>query len=390
MDTSWKPPRFLKRRESELALYRSFNRSTTLEQLHFVLSLPPTDRTQVHLTLLMTATKGVKFYTELREQYGEFVHLELCRHLTYQQSPSEAVVFEEGQEGSTFYSILAGSCAVIVLKRTAASTEKKPALLSILREGDSFGELALLYRKPRAAGVLCREDCFFAVLDRPSYLETLKLAKERHQVEKVALLKQHQVFGIWPEDAVKLLAQKLRMRVLRRKQVLFAAGQQTTHLFLIKAGSFRLTMEVSRLQSLNGRLLPIRYQDEMTTVGRGELLGVSTLASSQPWPITSVCISAEAEVLAVGQRDFQALAQNSYAALVLLERRREERAQRLQRTRKPQIRPASPLVKPPLQFFPSFSHDSAFHRGGSLPDLTCPVPERLEDIEAVFRPIHRI
>lgn len=386
MDRSWKPPRFLKRRESELALYRSFQLSTSLDQLRFMLSLPPAARSQVHLALLITATKGVKFYTELRERYGEFAHLELCRHLTFQQSPGEAVVFEEGQAGSTFYTILSGSCAVIVLQRTPDSTEKKPTLLSILREGDSFGELALLYRKPRAAGVLCREDCCFAVLERTSYIETLRVAKERHQAEKTALLKQHPVFGIWPEDALKQLSAKLRMQLLRRKQVLFAAGQPTSHFFLLKSGSFQLTQERSRLQPLNGRLLPIRYQDDMMTVGRGELLG-GTALTTQSWTTTCVCISAEAEVLAVRKSDFQTLAKHSYAALGLLEQRRNDRAQRLKGLQK-QKRPSSALKKPRLQPSASFSHD--FHRGGSLPDLTCPVPECLEDLEAAFRPIFRI
>ena len=393
MDTSWKPPRFLKRRESELSLVGAFSLSVSLEQLRQVLSLPPAARTNAHLTLLMTATKSVKLFTELRDLYGEFAHLELCHYLTYQENPGEDLVFAEGQEGSTFYTILSGSCAVIVLQKIPQSTEKKPLLLSILRPGDSFGELALLYRKPRAAGVLCRENCSFAVLERRHYLETLSLAKERHQVEKLELLKRHSIFAVWPEEVIALLAQQLRMKVLRRKQVLVAAGQKATNLFLIKSGNFQLTQECSSFQPCKGRLQPIRYQDELAIVGRGELLGVRFLAYSQPWLITCVCISPEAEVLAIGKKHFEAIAINSYAALILLEQRRD---QRLKVLRKPPLKaivrkhsgPPKPVHFQP--FASTISRQGTLSRAGSMPNLTCPVPENLDDLEAVFKQVQRI
>ncbi len=396
MDTSWKPPRFLKRRESELSFAGSFSLSVSLDQFRQVLSLPPAARTGAHITLLMTATKSVKLFTELRDLYGEFAQSELCRYLTYQENSGEDLVFAEGQEGSTFYTILSGSCAVIVLQKTPPSTEKKPLLLSILRTGDSFGELALLYRKPRAAGVLCREDCSFAVLERRHYLETLSMAKERHQVEKLELLKRHPIFAVWPEEVIALLAQRLRMKVLKRKQVLVAAGQKATHLFLIKSGNFQLTKECSSFQSRNGCLQPIRYQDEFATMGRGELLGVRFLAYSQPWLITCVCISPEAEVLAIGKKHFESIAINSYAALMLLEQRRDERQQRLKALRKPPVKAIDRSYSRPAKFahFQPFaatlSREGTFTRAGSLPNLTCPVPENLDDLEAAFKLIQRI
>lgn len=394
MDTSWKPPRFLKRRESELSLAGFFSLSVSLDQLRQVLSLPSAARTSTHLNLLITATKTVKLFTELRDLYGEFAHLELCRHLTYQENPGEDWVFTEGQTGSSFYTILSGSCAVIVLQKNPLSTEKKPLLLSVLRTGDSFGELALLYHKPRAAGVLCREDCSFAVLERRHYLETLRIAKERHQVEKLELLRTHSIFAVWPEEVIVLLAQRLRMKVLKRKQVLVAVGQKATHLFLIKSGNFRLTQECSSFQSYNGRLQPIRYQDELATVGRGELLGVRFLAYSQPWLITCVCISPEAEVLAIGKKHFEDIAIHSYPALMLLEQRRDQRLQALRKPplkailRKDSGKPASYL--PFSVVISRQGTQGTLSRAGSLPNLTCPIPENMDDLDAEFKQIQRI
>lgn len=41
--------------------------------------------------------------------------------------------------------------------------------IKILNAGLSFGELALIENKPRAATIICKEDCGFAVLDKRNF-----------------------------------------------------------------------------------------------------------------------------------------------------------------------------------------------------------------------------
>lgn len=40
--------------------------------------------------------------------------------------------------------------------------------------GYAFGELALLERKPRAATIICEEDCDFAILDKAPFQQILR------------------------------------------------------------------------------------------------------------------------------------------------------------------------------------------------------------------------
>lgn len=44
----------------------------------------------------------------------------------------------------------------------------------MLEDGKSFGELALIQHKPRAATIICKEDTHFATLDRAGYDRVLK------------------------------------------------------------------------------------------------------------------------------------------------------------------------------------------------------------------------
>lgn len=45
--------------------------------------------------------------------------------------------------------------------------------IKIMKGGSSFGELALLENKPRAATVICKENCHFATLEKQYFDEIL-------------------------------------------------------------------------------------------------------------------------------------------------------------------------------------------------------------------------
>ena len=48
-------------------------------------------------------------------------------------------------------------------------------IVKTYKSGDSFGELALLDNKPRAASIRCIENCHFAVLEKSNFQEILSM-----------------------------------------------------------------------------------------------------------------------------------------------------------------------------------------------------------------------
>ena len=63
--------------------------------------------------------------------------------------PKDTVVFQQGDEGTTFYILYSGAVKVIV--QDAANAMDHGSTVCVLEDGDSFGELALLGNGLRAA-----------------------------------------------------------------------------------------------------------------------------------------------------------------------------------------------------------------------------------------------
>ena len=87
--------------------------------------------------------------------------------------PKGNTVFQYGSVGTKFYIILQGSVSVLTPKFGKLNSLNDFHEVKILKDGDSFGELALISKKTRSASILCKEDCYFAVLEKKHFYETL-------------------------------------------------------------------------------------------------------------------------------------------------------------------------------------------------------------------------
>ena len=77
-------------------------------------------------------------------------------------------IFAKGDPGAGLMGVLAGSVKVSV-----ASADGKDIVLNVFREGDVFGEIALLDGRPRTADATAMSDCELIVIERRDFVPFL-------------------------------------------------------------------------------------------------------------------------------------------------------------------------------------------------------------------------
>src|SRR5215467_2069290 len=78
----------------------------------------------------------------------------LAAYMKRRSAPKGSVIFEKGATGIGLIGILEGA-----VKISMGSSEGRKGVLNIIREGEVFGEIALLDGRPRTADATAITDC---------------------------------------------------------------------------------------------------------------------------------------------------------------------------------------------------------------------------------------
>ena len=150
-------------------------------------------------------------------------YLNLINALHFERAFQGSILFEIGQQGDKFYLILHGKVGVYVPFNKNKDLLKKPNVSQIdkmniwksmraskmfektlsidvlkklenlnefieLKNGQSFGEGALLNDKPRGASILCKTDCYFAVMNKLDFNQQLHWMEAKTKIELLEFL----------------------------------------------------------------------------------------------------------------------------------------------------------------------------------------------------------
>jgi CRP/FNR family cyclic AMP-dependent transcriptional regulator len=107
-------------------------------------------------------------------------------------------------------------------------------------------------------------------------------------MEELADLRQHEVFGVFPDVQLSKLAGITKKRVYRRDEPVYKRGEPAKHLFLVRKGL------VSLRDTEPGDLEGISVE----TCGPGQVFGVASLMKPPEHSLTAVCLE-DSEVLAI-------------------------------------------------------------------------------------------
>lgn len=139
--------------------------------------------------------KSVPLFSRLGEASLDAI-LRLTRRKRFRK---DEIIFHEKEMGDSLFVILHGRVKVAIF-----GDDGKEVTLSVLSEGDFFGEMSVLDLEPRSATVIAEADCEVLSLQRDDFLRSLeqdpgmsksliqvladRLRKANHQISTLALL----------------------------------------------------------------------------------------------------------------------------------------------------------------------------------------------------------
>jgi len=95
--------------------------------------------------------------------YAKAVYLERRADEFTRTYPKDTMLFSEGQPGEELYIIQRGSVKIVKI------VDNNEVLLAVLKQGDIFGEMALLEAKPRSASAIAYEDCTVLAVNKENF-----------------------------------------------------------------------------------------------------------------------------------------------------------------------------------------------------------------------------
>ncbi len=321
------PSRFLKRKSS-FSLPTAHHGPVALERVTSILHVPGKDRTREMLAQLAAFTSEIKVFREMNEGMSGQAHWHCCEMLESVEFAAGQFVFHEGDAADNFYVIISGSVSVLVSSHRASGREEMKQL-AVLREGESFGELALISNQPRMAGILCREQTCLAYLSKKDYNEILAKIQVQILEAKVKLLWRQPIFRHLSKIALQRLTYHFAIKHYKRKQIAFKSGEVSSHLYLIKAGEFQLTKDIALPFSPRSSKVKI----DVTLLSTGELIGSEDMIGRRPYSYTCMCHSTDGELMAISQTDFYRLVgteETIYCLSALGKTREQYRSDRVQ------------------------------------------------------------
>ncbi|XP_036395990.1 rap guanine nucleotide exchange factor 4-like [Megalops cyprinoides] len=131
------------------------------------------------MRMILRKPPGQRTVDDLEIVYEELLHIKALSHLSTtvkrelagvlifeSHAKAGTVLFNQGEEGTSWYIILKGSVNVVIYGKGVVCT---------LHEGDDFGKLALVNDAPRAASIVLREDnCHFLRVDKEDFNRILR------------------------------------------------------------------------------------------------------------------------------------------------------------------------------------------------------------------------
>ncbi|KAL7749167.1 Rap guanine nucleotide exchange factor-like 1 [Sorochytrium milnesiophthora] len=176
-----------------------------------VLQLLPIGRNKADVEMVCKKLRSLKL--KAFDKFSDYTLGELCKVAGWEFMPRESVVFRQGETGTKWYVIMAGTVDIFV---TPTGSAKKSDSIRVASQqtGDGFGDLALISNNPRSATIVCTSDCEFITVEKADYIRTAQFIHQLDLRQKTQFLSGLPFLNVDPSVHTKMQEKRSRFKAL--------------------------------------------------------------------------------------------------------------------------------------------------------------------------------
>jgi len=225
-----------------------------IEKIKSLLEIPPKKREDKTCLELMNLTKDLKVFENIARSIE---HQNICSSITLVTCKPNEVVIKQGDQGDCLYYILHGLVSIQLSIQIDTGIQDKNQIVIVeknigeLRDGEIFGEIALLYNIPRTASIIALTDTSLIKIDKMPFNKYLKNVFEGQLQDQIEFLKICPIFNKMPKELLIKLGIRSVMKKFATGQIILKNDTKSDSIFVIRRGTVKVIKEILFIKNEN-------------------------------------------------------------------------------------------------------------------------------------------
>ena len=223
-----------------------------IEKIKALLEIPPKKREDKTCLELMNITKNLKIFENIA---SSIEHQNICGSITLAKFKPNEIIIKQGDIGDCLYYILHGLVSIQLSIQIDTGIEDKNQIVNVeknigeLKDGEIFGELALLYNIPRTASIIALTDTALIKVDKIPFNKYLKNLFEGQLQDQIEFLQICPLFHKLPKDLIIKLGIRAVIKKYATGQIILKNDSKCDSIFIIRRGTVKVVKEIQFIKN---------------------------------------------------------------------------------------------------------------------------------------------
>ena len=223
-----------------------------IEKIKSLLEIPPKKREDKTCLELMNLTKNLKIFENIARSIE---HQNICGTITLAKFKPNETIIKQGDIGDCLYYILHGLVSIQLSIQIDTGIEDKNQIVNVeknigeLKDGEIFGELALLYNIPRTASIIALTETSLIKIDKIPFNKYLKNLFEGQLQDQIEFLEICPLFHKLPKDLIIKLGIRAVIKKFVTGQVILKNDSKCDSIFIIRRGTVKVVKEIQFIKN---------------------------------------------------------------------------------------------------------------------------------------------